>query len=282
MANIRWLKNPRHSYSSENENRWSPRKRRIEHWFRSPNGTHEWLMDEVHPGRMYHEHFVASAFLAPAVLGLNMELSWAVNGRHGGAFDPVDACFTSVNQLGGGLSLNVTAAGGQDDDYTALHWGDSYPILLRASPHWSSIYALEQVTNAAFLIGMVDNTRPAGNADFALPTNGIFMYFDTDIDGIVRDVIRSNGVSVTNIPSILVPVAGRHRYVTIQTSENGTAIRFLLDGSVAVNWVDISGAAYADLRAAQLQPYYAVVDRTGGLLRQLHIHDFLLLMDDGL
>lgn len=282
MANIRRLNNPRHCFSSDNELRWNPRKARTEHWTRSPNGTHEWLLDEVYPGREYRGRFVAYAIFVPAILGLHTELGWAVNGRHGGAVDPDATCFTAANELGGGLSLNVTAAGGQDNDYTAIHWGGNYPILLRASPHWSSIHALQQITTCGFLIGLVDNTRAAGTAAFALPDNGIFMYYDTDVDNIVRHVIRSNGVSVTNIASPIVPVVGTHRLANIQTNDNGTAIKFIVDGSVRVNWVDISGAAYAALRAAQLQPYYCVIGRDPNILRQLHVHDFQLLMDDGL
>jgi hypothetical protein len=77
------------------------------------------------------------------------------------------------------------------------------------------------------------------------------------------------------------PAAGTHCGAHVQTQDDGEHIRFIFCDYVMGSWVDISSAAYAALRAAQLQPYFAVVNRAAGQLRQMHVHDFRLLMDRG-
>jgi len=184
-----------------------------------------------------------------------------------------------VNEIGGGLSLDVIV-GGIAGDYTAIHWGGNYPTMLRKSPHSHCTAALQQVTNVAILTGLVDDTRPDGQDAFALPDNGLLLYYDTDVDNFVHYVIRSGGVSVTNVtgPS---PPPGLHAGGNYQVSDDGESVRFIFLDSVVVDWVDVSGAAYAALRAAQLQPYIAVVSRAAAQLREFHVHDFRLLMDRG-
>jgi len=258
---------------------WNSAKERTEHWIRCAGGNREWILSEVYPGREWRDRFMASTIFAAAVLGLSSEMPWTVNGRRNGAVAPNDNCFTAANEIGGGLVINCLA-GGQDNDYTAVHWGDNYPTILRTSPHWHSTQAIEQVTTMAVLAGLVDNTRATGTNAFALPDNGVFFYFDTDVDAFGHLVIRSGAVSVTDT-AMITPVAGEHRGVNIQTANDGNYVRFIAQGTVVVDWVDISGAAYADLRAAQLQPYYAVVNRDADILRQFHLHDFRLIMDRG-
>lgn len=258
---------------------WSAVKERKEVWHRCVGGTREWILSEVYPGREWRDRFMAATIFASAVLGLESEMPWSVNGRRNGAVAPNDNCFTPANEIGGGLSLNVIADG-QDNDYTAIHWGGNYPIVLRKSPHYHCTLSPEQTTQVAFMAGLVDDSRSAGTNVFALPDNAIIFHFDTDVDTIPYYIIRSNGVNVTHVVGDA-PTAGQHIGVHIQTSDDGEHIRFLFGGSVVVDWVDISGAAYADLRAAQLQPIFTAVNRAADQLRQLHLHDFRLIEDRG-
>jgi len=258
---------------------WSATKERKEVWHRCTGGTREWILSEVYPGREWRDRFMAATIFVPALLGLTSEMPWSINGRRNGGNDPDANAFTVANEIGGGLSLNVIA-GGQDNDYTAMHWGGNYPIMLRKSPHYHCTLSPEQVTQVAFMAGLVDNTRPTGTNAFALPDNAIIFHIDTDVGAVPRYIIRSNGVNVTYVAGGA-PTAGAHVGVHIQTSEDGEHIRFIFGGSVVVDWVDISGAAYADLRAAQLQPIFTAVNRAAAQLRQLHLHDFRLIEDRG-
>lgn len=273
------IKSGRHTWGWNAYHHYNTNKSRTEFWHRCDDGDNEWILSEVYPGREWRDRFmVAPGFLA-AILGLQTEIPWAVNGRRNGANAPDTNCFTAANEIGGGLSLNVIA-GGQDNDYTAIHWGDNYPIMLRKSPHYHCALSPEQITSVAFMAGLTDNSRPTGTNAFALPDNAIIFHFDTDVDTVPYYIIRSNGVSVTHVAATT-PTAGAHVGVHIQTNDNGDQIRFIFGGSIVVPWVDVSGAAYTDLRAAQLQPIFTAVNRDANQLRQLHLHDLRLIEDRG-
>lgn len=273
----------RYSYSGRAQGSikrtYNPAKDRWEWWARADAGDREWIFHNAFPARVWRDRFMVSPAFVAVALGLATEIPWSVNGRRNGANDPNAACFTPANEKGGGLVLNVVA-GGQVGDYTAIHWGGNYPTILSTSPHWHIRYAWEQITLVASLHGLVDSSRSDAQAAFALPDNGIFVYYDTDVDNLVHYVIRSGGVSVTDV-SCATPVAAAHRSVHMQTSDDGESVRLLEGGSAVMDWVDMSGAAYAGLRAAQLQPYIAVVNRAAAQLRQFHAHDSRLLMDRG-
>lgn len=259
---------------------WSTTKERKEVWHRCTGGAREWILSEVYPGREWRDRFMAATIFVPDLLGLTSEMPWAVNGRRNAVNAPNAAAFTAANEIGGGLSLNVIA-GGSDDDYTAIHWGGNYPVMLRKSPHYHCTLSPEQTTQVAFMAGLVDSSRSTGTDAFGLPKNAVIFHFDTDIDTVPHYIIRSNGVDVINVAAAATPTAEAHVGVHIQTSEDGEYIRFIFGGSVVVDWVDVSGAAYADLRAARLQPIFTAVNRAAGQLRQLHLHDFRLIEDRG-
>lgn len=258
---------------------WNATKQRTEWWNRCTGGTNEWVLWDVFPGRVWRDRFMAAGIFVAALLGFDSELPWSVNGRRGGAVAPDDSCFPPANEIGGGLNLTVVA-GGQLGDYTAISWGGDYPVMLRKSPHYKITASPEQIVTCAMISGLVDSTIPSGTDDFDLPDNGVFFHFDTDIDALTHAIIRSGGVNVTNVTATP-PAAGTHASIHAQTSDDGEHIRFLFQGNVRVDWVDISGAAYADLRAAQLKPYIAVVSRSAGVLQEFHAHDFRLIMDRG-
>jgi len=265
---------------------WNSAKERTEHWHRCAGGNRVWVLSEVYPGREWRDRFmVAPGFLA-AILGYESELPWAVNGvidNTGATADPAAGNFVAANAIGGGLDMiagDTVGATGDSGDYTAIGWGNNYPTMLRTSPHFHNTFSPILLTTCFFFGGLVDNTRPAARAAFALPDNGVFVYYDTAVDNLVHLIIRSGGVSVTNI-TMAPPAPAAHRGLYIQTSDNGELIRFIFHGSIAVDWVDVSGAAYAGLRAAQLQPYIAVGIRANNIQRHLHLHDFRLIMDRG-
>lgn len=273
------VKSPRHSWGNDNQTRYNRIKNRSEWWHRCTSGDCEWVLSEVYPGREWHDRFMATTIFAAAVLGLESELPWSVNGRRNAVNAPNDAAFTAANEIGGGLSLNVIA-GGQDNDYTAIHWGGNYPVMLRKSPHYHCTLSPMQTTQVAFMAGLVDDSRSTGTNAFAVPDNAIIFYFDTDVDTVPYYIIRSNGVNVTYVAGGA-PTAGAHVGVHIQSNNDGDKVRFIFGGSVVVDWVDVSGAAYADLRAAQLQPIFTTVNRAAAQLRQMHLHDFRLIEDRG-
>jgi len=253
-------------------------KARIETWVKCTSSD-EFILFNAAPARMWQERFMAASILVPAALGLNLELPWAVNGRRNGANDPNENCFTAANEIGGGLSLNVLV-GGQDNDYTAIHWDDNYPVVVTKSPHAKITVSPEQVTTFANYMGLFDNTRSAGQAAFALPDNGIFVAADTDVDNDAHFIIRSGGVEVHNT-TLLTPIAGTHYTGYIYVSDDTNAISVVLQGIKVIDELDISGVAYTDLRNAQLQPYLAVVSRAPNTARSMHVHDFRIIMDRG-
>lgn len=277
------LDNPTHYYSSAWRILWNSNKQRVEQWRQREEAGSDraWVLDEVYPGRQWRDRFVAGSVFVVALLGLTSELPWHVNGRRAAVNAPDDNCFTPANELGGGLSVNVIA-GGQANDYTAIHWGGNYPVLLRTSPHFHLVVSLEQITTVGFINGLVDNTRSTGTNAFALPDNGVFLYRDTDIDTAGRLIIRSNGVSVTSTVVAADAIAGAHQNIYIVVDDDGEQVKVVMNGNIAIDWVDISGAAYADLRAAHLQPYQAIINRDSNILRQSHMHDFRLIMDRGM
>jgi len=254
-------------------------KGRIEFWNREPlNDT--WILKYAFPARVWEDRFVSAPMFVPSILGLHSQIPWTVNGRKGGASAPADACFTAANDIGGGFSINVVAAGGAINDYTAVHWGDNYPVILEKSPHFTITLSRQQLTDVATLNGLVDNTRSASTANFALPDNGIFCYYDTAIDNYKHYIIRSGGINVIDIQATP-EVAGTPVSCYTQASDDGLSVRFIENGVEILSFTDISGADYTDLRAAQLQPYCMVLDRKGGELKQVHINDFRLIMDSG-
>jgi len=268
----RWMPGNVSEVYNETKERW-------ERWERSCQGDLEWMLENVAPGRRWQDTFVPAPGFVAAVLGLNAELSWAVNGRRNGANDPDVNCFTAANEMGGGLSVNVIA-GGLDNDYSAIHWGANYPTKLSKSPHWFLCASLRQNTQMAYLLGLTDDSRSDANAAFALPDNGIFYYFDTDVDNLRHMIVRSNGVTVTEMTAVT-PGIDEFATGTIETSDDGLSMRFVFKGSIVLPWTDISGAAYANLRAAQLQPYLALVNRAPNQLREFAVCDFRLIMDAG-
>ena len=216
---------------------------------------------------------------AAGLVGLLMELPWDVNGRVNGAVLPDSANFAAVGGIGGGLNMKAIA-GGQDNDYVAIHWGDNYPAKCSYSPHLKMTISPEQITAVVHMFGLVDNTRSTGTNAYALPDNCIIFSFDTDVDANAHVIIRSNGVNVSDT-NLGAPVAGATAGVHIVVSDDGEHVTFIKGGTIAVSEVDISGAAYANLRAAQLQPYSVVANRAAAQLREHHMRDFRLIMDRG-
>lgn len=267
------------AYGSSLRQVYNPTKVRSEMWGRTSGGEQAWVLWDAWPARVWRERFMSQATIAITVLGLSMEQEWTFNGRRNGGTAPNADAFTNANEIGGGLSLNAIA-GGQDNDYAAIHWGGNYPTSCRKSPYIHTICSLEQITTIAHMCGLVDNSRPSDTNAFAYPDNGIFYRFDTDIDAYVHFIVRSNGVDVSDT-NLGTPTAEAHFGIYFYVHDNGLAVTAIAKGTKILDGLDISGAAFASLRAAQIQPYFATVNRAATQLRQVHLHDFHLIMDRG-
>lgn len=259
-------------------------KGRWERWVRGSGGDNVWILFDAQPARVWRERFMGhpvsiSHGPGAGLIGILMELPWNVNGRVNGGNLPDSANFAATNEIGGGLNMKAIA-GGQDNDYVAIHWGDNYPTKCSKSPHCKATLSPVQTTFVAHMCGLVDVSRSQGVAAYALPDNGIFVSFDTDIDGNAHAIIRSNGVNQTD-QSLGAPTPGAHLGVHTVVSDDGEGVEFIVGDTVVVAEVDISGAVYDDLRAAQLQPYSVVVNRAAAQLREHHMHDFRMIMDKG-
>jgi len=266
-------------YGSNVKRIYNTTKGRVEWWHLCQGITGQWVLWDALPARVFRERFITAVDFVPSILGLNMEQSWVVNGRKNGAVAPDDTCFDPANEIGGGLIIGVPA-GGQDNDYTAVHWGGNYPIINSISPHFHSICSIQQTTSIAHMCGLVDSSKSTGTNAFAYPDNCIWLAIDTDVDNSAHFIIRSGGVERYNA-SIGVPVATQRYGMCFNISDDGNSVTCHFDGETIASGLDISGAEYADLRAAQLQPYFVVVSRAPNTARQAYLHDFRLIIDAG-
>lgn len=249
---------------------WNSTLMRWELWCTLGMGPAEVLCD-AKPARIIREPFIGGPQFVPAILGLLLGMAWTVNGRKGGAVDPDGTCFPVLNAVGGGIMARVVAAGGADGDYSAIHWGDNYPLIPTSSASMQIQARFSSTAGCAHLAGMVDATRPAGTAAFAVPNNGIYVYYDTAIDGNMHWIVRVGGVNVHDVN--LGPPTGADSHGTIYFNDAGTEVNLVLNG-VLLNW---AGA----LPAVQMQPYAAVVARgVPGADKDLHLKRFLLITED--
>ncbi len=73
-------------------------------------------------------------------------------------------------------------SGNDDDDYTALHWGDNYSTAIEKSPHLKIHIDYHNTDDVAYQGGFGDNTRSTGTDPFATQDNFIGVTYDTDVD----------------------------------------------------------------------------------------------------
>lgn len=249
-------------------------KDRLEWWHRCASGDREWILNDVYPGRVWEDSFInATGFLA-TILGFASELTWGVNGRRGGAVAPNVSNFVAANEIGGGIDM-LALTGGNNDDYTAIHWGGNYPTTVSRSPHLKTMIDFEDTTDVAYVVGLVDDTRSTGTNAFALPDNGIYCMIDTATygDNHVHSIVRDGGADLhdTDLGSPPVP----HSTGIIRINDAGDELTVILNGTIVDTY---SGT----LPTEQLQPYFMDLTRDSGTPnKNYHLHDFRLIMDRG-
>ena len=228
---------------------------RREFWIRTEEDG-EYILYDVNPGIRFEDNFISSNILAPTILGLQSTLMWAVNGRRGGAVAVNETCFGAANDIGGGLKMIVNS-GGNDNDYTAMHFGDNYPLVMSRYPSICTTIDFTDDMDVAYIAGLVDDTRSTTTNAFALPDNGVYFYLDTDTgDAHVHCIVRIGGVDVGDQdigPSPVGISCG-----CIRRNLKTGYIEFILNGQIVYTY---TGAMITE----QLQPYAVVVARAAGL-----------------
>jgi len=185
--------------------------------------------------------------------------------------------FTAANEVGGGLILGVNA-GGNDDDYTAIHFNGNYPLTVATSFHIKAIVELVDNADVGYLVGVCcANNKPTGTNAFGIPDNFMGFRLDTDaVDGYgddhVRTVVRSGGVDQHTTDLGAAPPGHSEGHINI--NDAGDTVTFILNG-VAV------ASHNTGLPVCQMQPYACVIGRGAALVdrKELHLHDMELIMD---
>jgi len=253
---------------------YNAQKGRIETWVKCPVGDNEWALYDAQPARVWQDKFITGAEFFTAVLGLQAQIPWAINGRRNGPGDPDATCFAAVHQIGGGVEL-IANTGGANDDYTAIHFGSSYPIAASHSPHVKTTTEFRDTTDCAYLTGLVDDTRSTGTNAFALPDNGIYLYLDTDLGNDHMHFIVRNGGTDEHDTDLGSPPAG-HSSGIIRVNDAGDEVELVFNGTIVATNAGI-------LPSEQMQPYSMVLTRDSATPnKNLHVHDFRLIMDRGM
>lgn len=240
-------------------------KIRQEFWVRG-TFTEEWRLEHATPAREWKESFMGPAQFAPALIGLLLDKAWATNG------DPAPAAgnYVAANELGGGLTLRDIGA--NDNDWIAIHTGANYPVDITLSPHVLITGELVTLTEVRVLGGLVgaSNLETGNGAAFTMPDDGIFMFYDTDVDANARFVTRANGVETA---TVLGAMDTAHHERCVRVNDAGTAAYLIVDGVLVTTHT-------TNLPTVQLKPYYMIGNRVAaGAQRDVHLHDYHLIYD---
>jgi len=245
---------------------YNPTKNRREIWNRCDEGDAEWVLFDAMPGRSIKEDYVGPAQFVPAILGISLSRSWDTNGNPA----PAVGNFVVANEIGGGLQL--CGLGANIDDWVALHTGGNYPVSVAVSPHLHLVLAIPNTANLYTIRGLVGaaNLETGDGAAWATPDDGIWIEYDSSVDGNLRFVTRSGGVS-TSTP-LGAPPTG-HVCINMCVSDAGDDARLVLDGTLVATHT-------TNLPTTQLKPLAMVGSRIAAQ-RDLHLHDFRLIFDSG-
>ena len=241
-------------------------KERQEIWERCTMGERGWMLLDAEPARMVKEDYIGPPQFVPAILGVTLSRGWDTNGNPA----PAVGNFVVANEIGGGLRLR--GLGANPDDWVAIHTGGNYPVSVAVSPHIHLVLAIPNTANLYTLRGLVGaaNLETGDGAAWTTPANGIWLEYDSSVDGNLRFVTRSGGVS-TSTP-LGAPPAG-HIGINICVSDAGDDARLVLNGTVVATH-------RTNLPTAQLKPLAMVGTRLAAQ-RDLHLHDFRLIFDAG-
>jgi len=241
-------------------------KDRREVWYRADGGDEEWVLFDAMPAREIKEDYIGPVQFVPAILGVELARSWDTNGNPA----PAAGNFVEANELGGGLILR--GLGANIDDWIAIHTGGNYPVSVAVSPHFHLILGIANTTSIYTLRGLVGaaNLETGDGAAWTTPDDGIWIEYDTDVDGNLRFVTRSGGVSTST--SLGAPPAG-HISINMCVNDAGDDARLVLNGTLVATHT-------THLPTTQLKPLAMVGSRIAAQ-RDLHLHDLRLIFDAG-
>lgn len=245
---------------------------RMEVWKRCCGGR-IWRLVWAQPSYNVDDRFECGSILAPTILGLNSDITWSVNGLVNGVA-PDENCFENNDEVGGGLIMMVPSAVNDDDDYVAMHWGDSYPVDLSLQPHMRIIINFVNSSDCGYLAGLVGpDNKSTGTDAFTLPDDIIGVRLDTDAygDSHIYFLVRVAGVNFLELDLGENPVDDSLGIIRIGSNDE---LQFVLDGQVVVE-VDSD-----NLPTVRMQPYSAVIARTAAAPADIEVtlQRFQLLM----
>lgn len=245
---------------------WNDRKRRHETWVRS-SPSHSWQLVKGEPINIDEDDFISPA-ITPwvALYGLRSELQWWVTGKP----NPSGANFAQLNVLGGGLRMKTRSGNGK---WVAMHYGDIFPFNMSLSPHLYLRSTAEQITDIHLMAGLIGSSgKPSTGSTYSEPDDGIYIRFDTAIDPAnVYSVTRAGGVPTAKS---LAPADLAHHNYCLRVNDGGDEAEFLVDGTV----INTHASGENLPTGVALQPYYAVMTRTGAV-RAIHLHHYIELFD---
>lgn len=242
---------------------WNPTKNRQEKYFRCRRGDREWFLRDAMPARVWEESFIGHPHFRVATFGVGLDREWSTNGD--GA--PAAGNFVALSEIGGGLILR---SDGGADDWVALHTGDQYITEVDVSPHFNLRTEFTDTTDVFSLLGLVSvtNLETGNNQPWTTPDDGIWLEYDTAVDGNLRFVTRSGAVE-TSTP-IGAPPAG-HVRVNIVVNDASDEARLLMRGTILATHD-------THLPAVQLKPIFMMGTREAAT-KDLHLHDFRMIFD---
>ncbi|GAI53367.1 unnamed protein product, partial [marine sediment metagenome] len=169
-------------------------------------------------------------------------------------------------EIGGGLVLR---SGNVANDWVALHSGASYPVSVRKSPHLHITGDIED-TLAFMLGGLVganglNITTPGAAGAWTTPDDGIWIEFDTNVDGNMRFVTSRGGVQT--VTSLGPPPAG-HSSMVFMVNDAGNAVSFCFNGTIVATHT-------TNLPTVQLKPLCMSGTREAAT-KDVHLHDLRL------
>lgn len=241
-------------------------KDRREIWHRCGRGDQEWVLYDAMPARVMREDFIGPVQFVPAIIGVLLARSWETNGNPA----PAAGNFVDANEIGGGLILR--GLGANPDDWIAMHAGGNNPVSVAGSPHLKLVADIASITTIYMLGGLVGaaGLETGDGAAWTTPDDGIWIEYDTDVDGNMRFVTRSGGVSTST--SLGAPPAG-HSSINMRVNDAGDSASLVFNGTIVATHT-------THLPTTQLKPLAMVGSRIAAQ-RDLHLHDLRLIFDAG-
>jgi len=243
-------------------------KTRREWWQRCMKGDREWILMDIIPGRVFHESFLGQFQFVAGVLGIFCDRTWCTNGQPA----PTAPDFVEANEIGGGLILrsrNIL------NDWVALHNGANYAVTVAKSPHLHITADIVDTLNVYILGGLVgvaglNTTTPVAAGAWTTPNDGIWIEYDTAIDGNIRFV---TSIATAQTVTVLGPPPVGHSSICFVVNDAGTEVTLIMNGTVVATHT-------THLPTVQLKPL-AMVGTREAATKDLCLNDLRLIFDRG-